>query len=144
MREVLFRGRRLDTGGWVEGSLAIMTGAINTGETYIMPPWTGIKFEMHGQHEQFLVNVIKVDPDTVGQSIGLVDGNGNAIFEGDIVLDTATGEKYEILYNYGGFAMADKNRFFHSPSLRIGNDYEIIGNIYDDPELLRGERNGTA
>lgn len=133
MREILFRGRRLYTGGWAEGSLAIMAG-----EAHIMPPWTGIKFEMHGQHEQFLVNGIKVDPDTVGQSIGLIDSNGNAIFEGDIVLDTATGEKYEIMYNYGGFVMADKNRFFHDLSLYLADRYKIIGNIHDDPELLQG------
>lgn len=135
MREILFRGKRRDTGEWVLGFLERRPAAAEI-------PGYGLWYIFMGTGDPagpFTFG--EVDPETVGQSTGLTDRNGKTIFEGDIVLDTATGEKYEILYNYGGFVMADKNRFFRSLSLYMDDDYEIIGNIYENPELLPG---GTA
>lgn len=133
MRELLFRGKRRDNGKWYFGSYLFLHVPDSD--------WTG-RHRGPAKDVYFIVNQEDineaVNPETVGQSTGLTDCNDKTIFEGDIVLDTATGEKYEILYNYGGFVMADNNRFFHGLSLRLGDDYEIIGNIHDNPELLRG------
>lgn len=141
MREILFRGKRLDTDEWTRGCLVRPEGLINLKKTYILEDCTSVLYD--GSRHAF-GGFVEVDPETVGQFTGLLARGRRGIFEGDIVLDTATGEKYEILYNYSSFVAADKNRFFYSLPLDTSVGCEIIGNIYDNPELLRGERNGTA
>ena len=129
MREILFRGKRLDNGNWVQGSIFTR---IN--EVYIFPlPITTSKSE--------------VDPATVGQYTGLTDKNGKKIFEGDVIaLERGWGEKviYTIEYdtecccfigdsvNYIGFTTFEND----------GDRIEVIGNIHDNPESLGGADNG--
>ena len=127
MREILFRGKRMDNGEWVEGYYApigkyhyILTGRLE------LVPYLGF--------EHFLVN-----PDTVGQFTGLTDKNDVKIFEGDIVRygDTIHRVVFEQRNGtaYFGlvYAACETLPFGHYQDLK---QIEVIGNIYDNPELL--------
>lgn len=86
-----------------------------------------------------------VDPDTIGQFTGLYDTNGKSIYEGDM-FDL---REFRIMVVYeaerGSFIL--RNKFERSWSLpldpRFTNHYGIIGNIYDNPELMeKGGQDG--
>ena len=134
MREILFRGKRRDKPVWWYGSYLFLH----------LPDydWTG---QPRGPAGDIHYIVDKDDinyavlPETVGQSTGLTDRNGKTIFEGDIVLDVATNKRYRILYNFSEFVREYKSRFYYRMPLDIG-DYEIIGNFYDNPELMEDKQ----
>ena len=150
-REILFRGKRVDNGEWVEG--------------YYSP----VNIPITGNMGHFInvggYRAVEIDPETVSQFTGLCDKNGRKIFEGDIlachnnpkdiykvvlgefnVIDTET---FEIVENVVGWhteviPTADPlsavepfnlpmplNKFYLERSEMV-----VIGNIYDNPELL--------
>ncbi len=83
------------------------------------------------------------------QFTGLTDKNGKKVFEGDIIkvnddyeeYGMAAGEIYEIYFAYGGFRMKPKFRKrAKGYYAEDGNDFEILGNIYENPELLKEEK----
>ncbi len=74
MREILFRGKRLDNGKWTEDFL--ICPLFDKSRAYI-----GTLFPID-DHD---IDMLEVDPETVGQYTGLTDKNGKKIFEGDIV-----------------------------------------------------------
>lgn len=144
MREILFRGKTTDKGDWVYGDLTqnhydicdkehILYGKKD--ECYISS-FEINDFAMVGFHE------IEVIPETVGQFTGLIDKNGTKIFEGDLCLcDRHINDRFdkivfEIKY--------DECRGFYGENFNEIEAYEfcmceIVGNIYDNPELLKGE-----
>ena len=138
MREILFRGKRLDNGEWIEGCLFKLT--LN-GEV------VNLIFE---DSFSFVGNNVKalshapVDPNTVGQYTGLNDKNGKRIFEGDIAetSDFNSEDGYgEIIWDEqtARFAISGStNILFADFDNYFGNEIEVIGNIHDNPELLKG------
>ena len=126
MREILFRGKRKLGNEWIEGSLHT---------------------EKFADDEEYLcceINQCDVYPETVGQYIGFNDKNGTKIFEGDIVNDEQSGYNYFIKWftECACFALANKNgrMEFGCEELEIFlDDLTIIGNIHDNPDLLKGE-----
>ena len=129
MCEILFRGKRLHDGKWVEGCLVKAVG----GECMILPITTehygGVEFSA-GFH---------CDPATVGQYTGLTDKNGKKIFEGDIVHNGA-GDPGVVVWIYGSFAIHFSDGEDWDVCQYVKEEYtEVIGNIYDNPELLKQE-----
>jgi hypothetical protein len=132
MREVLFRGKGthgLSAGDWIFGF-------------YVKDFWKPTSVG-HGiiPIDEDRGGYCEVDPETVGEWTGLTDKNGKRIFEGDIVrlyLRDCTevclikwsdmSARFGVISNDGGFYGID-----------ITDEFEVIGNIHDNPELLKGE-----
>ena len=123
-RPILFRGKRVDTGEWVEGLPS----------TDVHYRWF-ITVDYSPQGVRVLKR-LEIDPATVGQFTGLTDKHGENIFEGDIIqLDTTT---CPITWDDGGFQMVTVINQGRSPVLQDRTrKFEIIGNIHDTPELLK-------
>ena len=132
-REILFRGKRVSNGNWIEGYFVLL--AINE----------GLKHAIYTGTDEGRFILFEVIPDTVGQFTGLCDKNGNKIFEGDII------RFYDKDFTSSGIATVDfesgkwKINGHYTTKLssivwldlyRTGFEYEVIGNIYDNPELL--------
>ena len=121
MREILFRGKNL-FGKWIEGDLLQYLGC---GKKHIVLHSTGA-----GEQE--------VIASTIGEYTGLKDKNGKKIFEGDIVTMPRYGSgkhKSVVYFKNGKFAVNGSNYNFKDICPR---NMEVIGNIYDNPELLKG------
>ena len=140
MRKILFRGKRINDSKWAEGSLLRITIGGNT-YTLIF----GDCFSFDGFDVKSLEHGL-VDSDTVGQYTGLLDKENNRIFEGDIIKTKKYGKLYSfsnvndydvfcVRYHSGMFRLERENppRGFNLVS---GSELEVIGNIYDNPELL--------
>lgn len=128
MREILFRGKRMDNGEWVKGYL--ICPEFDKSRAYI-----GYLFPA----EDHDLDVAEVASSTVGRFTGLTDRNGVKIFEGDIVRygDTIHRVVFEQRNGtaYFGlvYAACETLPFGHYQDLK---QIEVIGNIYDNPELL--------
>lgn len=136
-REIFFRGKPIGSEEWAGGSLLEYPD--------------GRCFICFDNFSTDVLDQIEVSPDTIGQGIGLRDKNGKWIFEGDILqIDTYSYHEPESGYcgvvgygefGYGLFNPAWKKRDSWRYLLEMQGSYmtiyEIIGNIYDDPEILK-------
>lgn len=136
MREILFRGKRIDNGEWVKGYYSYETDECS--------------FELHLISDNKSV-VTEVVPETVGQYTGLKDKNGKKIFEGDIcevTVFTCEGEDKhflcEVCFDYSSFIFRERSGLdiLFSDIYDFKTDVEVIDNIYDNFELIGGEANG--
>lgn len=137
MREILFRGQtrrkgekvRMDgspvDSNWVYGGILPGKGD------------RSIIYQSEPELEKFPVYT-----DTVGQYTGLIDKNGTRIFEGDII--EYNGTKHRVVFEnrlqtaYFGIEMSVMETWGFSNAVPA-HMMEVIGNIYDNPELLEGE-----
>lgn len=141
MREILFRGKRVDNGEWVEDYF-IQKGS----QTFIAsyPYFTG-KVHETSWLEFCFGGFIEVIPETVGQFTGLTDKNGKKIFEGDICeFDNDEPDENERYTNYAvqwdcvncQYVVVDGRNCEDCLDIFFAKHAEVIGNIHDNPELL--------
>ena len=149
MREILFRGKDPETGTWYEGFYMALSDTTycfkgdydahpdNTKHYIVFDRMTD--WGLPNQHLR-----ADVDPTTVGQYTGLKDKNGKRIFEGDICRNTRTGEIVSVKWHgtMAGYVWnkrrADGFLFDFGELFRACDKYEVIGNIHDNPEMLKG------
>lgn len=142
MREILFRAKRKNwrelpkEEWWVEGSYHHQTDYYGEScdKHYIID---GTETDMEGYGEHY-----EIDPDTLCQYTGMVDKNGNRIWEDDIVkheISDTLGTVKWYQEDYVGWCvddvMIDEQQFTDE----MWDECEVIGNIFDHPELLKGE-----
>lgn len=141
MRQIKFRGKRLDNGKWIIGYYLEMELCDGCGR------YSYIKADGY--------EPIKIDPNTIGQYTELKDKNGKEIWEGDIFKEDSSGIVRSVFRVPGGLAFEDNPVSFgydhrapvypYSSIAEMQNVSwlsqccEIIGNIHDNPELLKGE-----
>lgn len=139
---MLFRGKRLDNGEWVEGDYfrKYIYDRYDNGSLHHLIGWqvTDNDGEKFNDYED-------VDPDTVGQYTGMKDKNGNDIWEGDIVTEIdlvifQNRRRYLVVFENGATRIGDiilaryydkDDRFFKRYKI------EVISNIHDHPDLLK-------
>lgn len=154
MREILFKAKRIDNGKWVEGYLfddGFENGRMFVGGL-IIEEYKGTacdEWDITG------IDFYEVDPSTICQYTGLTDKNGKKIWENDI-LKMHSGDLYNdnviVKYEKSAFVAISKNlyqRVFHIYEKKTEHtgraiydvhfDYEVIGNVFDNPELLENE-----
>lgn len=137
MRQIKFRGKRLDNGEWVVGDLLHIAGGclIYFGSDSETAEPDLEKSSLIAV-EFFKDEIAVVDPDTVGQFTNHHDRKGNEIYEGDIILSNGK-YPYTVEWITDGFIMRGQiYGGITSIMSFLPNQREVIGNIHDNPELL--------
>ena len=155
MREILFRGKTAD-GKWIDGFLFQEVGDCVVRWCITRTPLCA------NDYSEIMGDYAEVIPETVGQYTGLTDKNGTKIFEGDVLSVTVrefvrecgvrklTGKTIKTVWYVeyaerrsqgNGFYVFGKDRRFSlglTKSVIYNASPEVIGNIHDNPELLKG------
>lgn len=159
MREILFRGKRVDNGEWVEGSLTVnhydRAGKLED-EYRIVDACYGLDDEDLPTYQSGLDEAVV--PSSVGQYTGLTDKNGKKIFEGDIISIAQKSDSLgtyfhpPVRYPVNAIVKWDlcswlwectqdgQTWYIQFPDAWCHFEYEVVGNIYDNPELIGGEK----
>lgn len=132
MRNTIFRGKRKDNGEWIVGYYCEMFN-----------PATKSGLPLLHIISDLLPFSAEIDPETLGQFTGLRDRKGRAIFEGDIlkcnrnkyIEGVVVAEEWNCSCCDGVFGFAIQG----DGDLRNFDICDIVGNIHDNPELLKGD-----
>lgn len=136
MREILFKAKRKDNGEWVEG-------------------YYQKRYDLLGNEEHLIFHAdsytvweyAEIDPETLCQFTGMTDKNGNRIWENNIVWLVYNGEEhiYQIVWDNSELDFkatnGEENYGSNFEYLLCCDEIEVIGNIFDNPELLQEETN---
>ena len=139
MRNIKFRGKRIDNGEWVHGYLVLDFGE-NDAPRIIID-------RQYSSGANYIANAPRVAHDSVGQYTGLHDKNGVEIYEGDIIqgfLSYTQEDRAFIEYeeeNMGFVTVpAFDEMYGRDFEIQDSEDIEVIGNVFDNPELLEGDK----
>lgn len=143
MREILFRAKRIDNGEWVSGYY-VYDYAHNA--HFIFKNQFVCPNCINDRRIDYSVCDYEIDPDTLCQYTGLKDKNGNRIWENDILQNARNNDLYTVKW-HGSFGMYawskrkenNKHIFDYGDLYLMNRKCVVIGNIFDDPELLKGE-----
>lgn len=156
MRQIKFRGKDLNTGEWIEGFPFPLYH--NQEGRHKSPHWLFIPKDANISKLRCIGSIqVEVEPNTIGQFTGLKDKNGREIYEGDIIRKTETTfrmtdlgavrycneEAKFVLHVTDEYREYDLSfvKDFQSQdgyaTVPCHNEYEVVGNIYDNPELLK-------
>lgn len=143
MEEIKFRGKKVDNDEWVYGNLVHSTDAIDNYEYLIIPINNSDMYtdEKDLGFEQWY----KVIPETIGQFTGLYDKTDREIYEGDIISTDLSRPYLIVEFRNGCFVYQchDSGTTYYDIMMPLEADPEtfkynvIIGNIYENPELLK-------
>lgn len=134
-REILFRGKDLETGEWVYGYFTYCCSRYDDPEKESVADIIPVDVDRIYTGEYNCHQVHEVDINTVGQFTGLVDKNGTKIFEGD-VLDSNARPDCQIKVIRRVIHDIRDLSFRSMLSDLYAKAYTIVGNIHDNPELL--------
>lgn len=122
----LFKAKRIDNGEWLVGYV-VKYGYTGKEKYYIVPSYASDLY------------AIEIDPSTICQCTGLKDKNCKLIWENDIV--KINNSKVNVLITFREFEIicTIPNEKYYKHRLEYDTEYEVIGNIFDNPELLESE-----
>ena len=147
MRDILFKAKRIDNGEWVQGGILHQTDYYGdkVDKYFIIDGTCTVDYDIGEAFE--------VDENTVCQYTGLTDKNGNKIWENDIVelYDTNNNYKWKAIVKFGnpnatynwGYQLHPIGQYKVNTDILLwvemedtGTICEVIGNVFDNPELL--------
>lgn len=120
MREILFRGKSVDSDEWVEGYYDI---------------------NCLGPIIRTCCGTEEINPQTLGQFTGIYDKNDVKIFEWDIVKLPLSERNCKVVFKSGCFVAEYGSQGLTVNNSLYGGGVEVIGNIYDNPELFEEVQN---
>lgn len=134
MRKIIFKAKRIDNGNWVYGYIWI-----GNDHSYIIPHNVGIGYDDETK-KIISAAAYEIDPKTICQYTGLTDKNGNKIWENDIVYipyENLGDSTCRVVFKRGAFT----GELYDGceDSICYTNKEFVIGNIFDNLELLRKE-----